>query len=449
MKTRKRRVETLSFYDHTGIENHLTEMARKGWMIERISNFYWTYRKIEPQELHFTVSYFSKASDFAPGPSEAQQTLMDFCAASGWELACTWFQMQIFYNAAEDPTPIHTDPVLEVEALHKACKANYLIGCKIIFVLSLILTGFFVSGLISDLLHILASPSAFLLGMCGLILFLQSTVDLVTYYSWHKKAKKSAEQEIFLGTPSTSRFQKILLFLLLASIVCWAVNLLSAKNHLLALNAVFMFLCIAITTALTNLIKSLLKKKKVSAGVNRLITGIASFGIAFVLIIAIIPIEVHIFSAIPSEDQSLHIDSPLQISDLLDTSYDNYLNTKHSDETLLLSELEIDQSLGFGDEASTEIPEMHYRLLTVKVPMLYHFCENQLKRHIIISAYWDGELVEQDPAAWGADRAYRLIPEGDSEETVYMLCYGNKLVEITFNWEPTPEQMAIAGEKLN
>jgi len=34
MKTRLRRIETLSFYDHTGIEKHLTRMAGKGWMIE-------------------------------------------------------------------------------------------------------------------------------------------------------------------------------------------------------------------------------------------------------------------------------------------------------------------------------------------------------------------------------------------------------------------------------
>jgi len=51
MKTKKRRLEALSFYDHTGIEKHLADMARKGWMIEQISNYYWTYRKIEPQEL--------------------------------------------------------------------------------------------------------------------------------------------------------------------------------------------------------------------------------------------------------------------------------------------------------------------------------------------------------------------------------------------------------------
>ena len=41
MKTKKRRLEYYSFYNHTGIERHLTEMAQKGWLLESISNFYW------------------------------------------------------------------------------------------------------------------------------------------------------------------------------------------------------------------------------------------------------------------------------------------------------------------------------------------------------------------------------------------------------------------------
>ena len=33
MKDKKRRLETFSFYDRTGIEAHLKSMAEKGWMI--------------------------------------------------------------------------------------------------------------------------------------------------------------------------------------------------------------------------------------------------------------------------------------------------------------------------------------------------------------------------------------------------------------------------------
>ena len=31
----------------------------------------------------------------------------------------------------------------------------------------------------------------------------------------------------------------------------------------------------------------------------------------------------------------------------------------------------------------------------------------------------------------------------------YLLCYDNLIVEISFDWEPTAEQMAIVGEKLS
>lgn len=55
MRQTRRRMELLSFYDHTGIERHLTRMARKGWKVEKINNYFWTYRRIEPQELQVSV----------------------------------------------------------------------------------------------------------------------------------------------------------------------------------------------------------------------------------------------------------------------------------------------------------------------------------------------------------------------------------------------------------
>ena len=109
MKNRKRRVELLSFYDHVGISRHLEKMAAKGWMLEKITNLGWVYRRIEPKQLHFTVSYYSQASEFDPEPTEDQKTFYDFCAHTGWQLACSSAQLQIFYNERENPTPIETD----------------------------------------------------------------------------------------------------------------------------------------------------------------------------------------------------------------------------------------------------------------------------------------------------------------------------------------------------
>ena len=120
MKNTKRRYEVYSFFDYTGIAAHLTKMAEKGWLIEKLSNFGWTYRRIEPKKITFFISYFPKASDFDPEPTEEQKMFLDFCRHTGWELAASSAQMQIFYNDQENPIPIETDPAIEVETIHRA-----------------------------------------------------------------------------------------------------------------------------------------------------------------------------------------------------------------------------------------------------------------------------------------------------------------------------------------
>lgn len=449
MKNRKRRFEVLSYYNHTGIEDHLSKMAEKGWMIEQISNYFWTYRRISPQKLQFTVSYYPRASEFDPAPSEAQQTLLDFCAADGWKLACTWFQMQIFYTEAEEPASIHTDPGIEVETIHKACKANYLRGCKILLVISLVWTALFVSSLIGDTLRILASPSAFMTGLCFSSLFLLSGVELAAYYIWYGKAKRAAEHEIFLDTPSTSGFQRIVLCVLGLCMVCWVVSLLVNRDQLMIGIAVAIFLCIAATVILMNKVKGQLKKKQLSTGVNRVLTSLTGFVIAFVLMGAVSVIGIHIMKQMQLQDLPLYpVEAPLHVSELMETEYDSYLNTASSHESPFLRYMEVQQRHGFEDEASSDIPELQYEWCFVKVPTIYRFCEEQMKRQIVLSEFWDGHLIDQDPSVWGAERVYRFRMEDGTEKNLYMLCYEDILVQIKFNWTPTAEQMAMVGEKL-
>ena len=158
MKNRKRRVEPLSFYDYVGISRHLEKMAAKGWMLEKITNLGWVYRRIEPKQLHFTVSYYSKASEFDPEPTEDQKTFYDFCAHTGWQLACTSAQLQIFYNERENPTPIETDAKLEVQAIHASAKKSFIPAYLALLVIALLNGGLFVSGIMGDPIKALSSP---------------------------------------------------------------------------------------------------------------------------------------------------------------------------------------------------------------------------------------------------------------------------------------------------
>ena len=187
MKKTKRRLEPLSFYDHTGIEAHLEKMALKGWMIERMSNTGWIYRQIEPKKLHFSVSYYPKASEFDPEPTEGQQTFYDFCAHTGWMLACSPAQMQVFYNERENPSPIETDPVIEVETLHAACKKSFLPAYGVLLVMGILLGINFMGTVWVDPIRVLSDPSRLFTGVCWVLMLVLSASDITAYYLWRNR----------------------------------------------------------------------------------------------------------------------------------------------------------------------------------------------------------------------------------------------------------------------
>ena len=122
MKDTKRRLMTFTFYDRTGIEKDLEKQAAKGWLLEKCAATGWIYRRIEPAKIHFAVVYFPAISMFDPEPSEKQKRFQDFCEHTGWELIASNIQMQIFCNRRENPIPIETEPVIEVENIHKSVK---------------------------------------------------------------------------------------------------------------------------------------------------------------------------------------------------------------------------------------------------------------------------------------------------------------------------------------
>lgn len=49
-------------YECTAVEEYLENMAEKGWLLERISGYFFTFKKIEPKKLKYSVDTFSKIS---------------------------------------------------------------------------------------------------------------------------------------------------------------------------------------------------------------------------------------------------------------------------------------------------------------------------------------------------------------------------------------------------
>lgn len=124
---KKRRLAWYLPWDGAYVERHLEKMARKGWQLENAGNPFWTYRKAEPAELHYAMTYFPAASVFDSGPTGEQMTYADYCAAAGWQMVSNYGPLQIFVNDRPDPVPIETDEGEKLTAIHGAMKKMLLL----------------------------------------------------------------------------------------------------------------------------------------------------------------------------------------------------------------------------------------------------------------------------------------------------------------------------------
>lgn len=455
MKTKKRRLEYYSFYNHTGIEQHLKEMAQKGWLLESISNLYWIYRKIDPKDLHFCVTYYPRASDFDPEPSEDQQTFHDFCAHTGWQLACTWHQMQVFYNERQSPIPLDTDPVMEVDTLHRACKKNFLPSSYLLLALGLLMGGYFLARIYFDPISLLSSSSQMLSGFAYLCLLVISLAELCTYFSWHRKAKKAAQDGIFVDTPSTKLIQQTVVIVLLFAAAIWLLNLFTLSNRMLAWIAAAMLLSMFLIIFAVNWVKHSLRKLKASRGLNRTLTLAACFLLPTILIGGVTYATISgIFS---DENKSVPFDDsiiPLSVSDFYEVNEDHYIKTNRNNETFVLGQRHVQMFGDWNVEGFHELPDLQYTITTVKVPSLYEWCAKQIYRdqdemnNNIPEGHRD-VYINVDAAPWGANSAYQLYQEEGWWLNSYLLCYDDRIIEIRFDWEPTTDDMAIVNQKLN
>ena len=454
MRDKKRRLETFSFYDFTGIAAHLTKMAEKGWLLEKMSNFGWTYRRIEPKKLTFSVCYYPKASEFDPEPSEEQRIFHEFCEHTGWVLAAASAQMQVFYIEREDPTPIETDPVLEIETLHASAKRNFIPAYILLLLLGVWSCVLFWQWFLRDFVGTLASPTNLFSGICWIAVFFLCLMELTTYYAWRAKAKKAAVLGALPASPSREKIQKLILFFVVLVFIYWQLSVFIVGSKLFRVLSVLMLAYLVVLFAVANGVKTLLKKLRASKGVNRTVTTVTTLLVSFGIMGGITYGTLRAAREDWFGGAEEYMDLPLTVEDLMDVSYDGYIKARTGDESLLASRFNMRQHPRAGSEHAREMPSLEYTIVEVKLPSLYGLCKQSLLNER--SDEWEnGQVVfydhyeSIDPTPWRAQEVYQVYWSSGNYLDHYLLCYERRIVEITFFWEPTPEQMAIVADRLS
>ena len=452
MKDRKYELNRFSIYDSTAVQRHLEEMAAKGWMIRKLGMYLCQYERIEPRQLHFAVVCLPKVSPYDPVPTPGQQLLEEYATADGWKLEAQQDAMLLFSNDRPDPVPMETDPAVQAEGLVRLAKKRILSGSLSTILLAVLQLVMQLSALRRRPAEYLADPAETGLLLLWVIILLEGTLTLIRTLRWIRRAKAAAAQGQLL--PSESSRATLLSTVFNLSVLAAVVLLLGLAMGKVGLASIVVMLGVAWLISLCN---RGLRKAGFSRGANIVLTATAAlvFTITVTVVLAAVVIS-HQDSGGETFTTSsgwtfsvYHDEMPLYVQELEDVPDVSWSTQAEEHRTPLLSRTEYTQRALSNDNS---LPDLSYTVTRVKVPALYA----PLKTWMIQSKKDDvhngrvvfpNHYVSADAAPWGAQDAYQLYRR-DGLIDRYLLFYENVAVEITMPLSPTPEQMALVGEKL-
>ena len=427
----KKRYELVRYaaYNVTGMKLHLEKMARNGWLIDHINNNFWCYKKVEPMDITFTVSYFAKASDFDPEKSAGQETFEEMAAHDGWKLMVENAKLQIYANEDKDATPIYTDAESEVTAIIKSSKSFILTSILLFAVVALNLINLH-SNLQSNAVRALADNTIIFVLFGVLILLLNMLIVIIRYYIWKHKALKAIEDDEFIPTAKSDfSFQTqivvIALFIMISGFI-------TSGNYTGVIVMVYMFFGIMIMHSLIDAFKNLLKKKKVDKDANLFFTVLVDILLATALVGGLTYYSFNIDMNDPvNSDEAL-----ISTGDFIDgESREMRIDYKES------VFMRYNQAYAYGIINET----FSYKVVDVKMESLEDYAlEKMLHSYDDYGLTYDEEgrpirggnyqFEEIDASMFKADKAYQLWAYGEVRDE-YLIKYGNRLVNVDFSWE--------------
>ncbi|WP_313233084.1 DUF2812 domain-containing protein [Tissierella praeacuta] len=135
----KRELFAFSASDISTMEEHFEEMAKKGWMLDKIGEYLIRYKRTKPQELKFCVDLLPKLSVFDYPHNEDVVRYRNLYINSGWNFLTASHKIQVFYSQKEDNLlPIQTDDRKKQSIINKSLLFEIIvyIVCLFIFVRS-------------------------------------------------------------------------------------------------------------------------------------------------------------------------------------------------------------------------------------------------------------------------------------------------------------------------
>ena len=467
--------EDYQIFDYAGVEKHLSDMAARGWRLEKTGAMFWKYRRMEPAKVTYAVTYIHNASDLNPQPTEEQQILDEYCQEAGWKKVADWFTMQIFSSEEADPIPIETDEATRLEVIRR-CTGMQIWPINIALLLLFLLEA---GMLLSNPITFFTRNSNVFLGLILLTGIILTAVTVGSYFLWSYRSEKSVKQGG--KCVSCGQFYRyfnrgiLVLTLLLAS--GWFMSLLADSGKGIFAYAVLYMVLVYLIIILMRLSAKLMKRLGFSKKTNQIVLIIGNILLCITLIGTLSYVFLHpdkngesmiqkmVKNDTAEEDsaeklpvtlQSLQSNVPsVQFSGLEalesmdvndDKQIEHSLRTREYS-TCFMWQLQVDELIKAEDE-ELEWITLSYDVLKVNLPFLYEKCRLEYMKNNSFTEERGAHYQKEDASSWNADRVYRWYYGEDRPADEWVICQGDYIVRLELSWEPSDGQKVWMMEQL-
>ncbi len=455
MKDTVKKFVRFTYYDYTSIEKKLNNYAQKGLFLEDITSQRWVFRKGEPKELKYVVTYFTDASIFDSQKSANLETYIDYATEYGYTFVTQIGKMQIFTTDIDNPIPLETDPREKFENIKSCTSKGFMLNIYLMLAL-------FSFNIILQLFNIHGNPANFfssnisqfsLLMQIHIILYYLYII--VSYKIWCRKCENSLNTsgELIIYNSNFSKYvNKLFIFTMALIFIGYLFILLTEFNSVMLYIA---FIPTVLLIIIFSFLLSRLKKGKLTRSQNFSIfilvgiicTVIFNFVMFYVAINFTIDkdgnngtiVTVNHPDGNQREIEIYSHDIPLTCEDLYeDAESDYYSYEADYSNTLFMKTSEYFQYAYWE-------PHIAYNIYEPK----FNFVYNVMHDYLIDSSdsVFGRSYTALDNSLFDTNEAY--IRTYDSEPTgYYVLFYDDRIITLDVEAELTEEQAQIVIDNL-
>lgn len=460
MRNKKFQVNWYQTNDTAAMERKLEKMAEKGWLLDKVSNWGWHYRRAEPQQVKYTMTFFPDASIFDGSPTEGQETYADYCAAVGWELAAAYGPMQYFRSTRPNPTPIETDEGEKLHAIHKSMLKTSILSYGMLTVVWLMNLALRLGHLRGDPLTFLSSNTNISLMVLIIALLVYMVFFLVDHFIWYFLSKKAVERGEACLQPHTKLrfwFTVVLLVVSALAIIGYLSDITSPGKTWIF---VYAFGGMAVILALSQFILHTMKRKGFSRGATRFAFIAAAIVLSVAYAAGLMPLVMRLDDTDMMDEGTVYThtdengwtwevrrdDIPLTLENIGYTvdEEDHYTYEMDGGRSFLV---EYRQCSQWDTNHSSDLPDLSYYVAYVR----WDWLRERILNHLLEQK----TMQEVTDPRWGADRVYfsafatGAVEDNDNSAEDYLLVYGDRIVWFETGCDiPIDKLAAAAAEYL-